>query len=184
MMEDISKGIFTFKHLKDQLQGVLNMGSMSQIMSMIPGFGSNLITKGKEKESAEKIKRYLCMLDSMTNDELDTKKPLIPSRTERIARGSGTSAKEVNDMVTDYKRMAKMVEKMGKAGIGKMNDMQAMMRNPGQMMKRMQNMMDPKALKQIGGPQNLMNMMHEFGKMENMEEMMGKKKTGGRGKKH
>ena len=56
------------------------------------------------------------------------------------------------------------------------------MRNPNQMMKRMQNMMDPKTLKQIGGPQNLMNMMHEFGKMENMEEMIGKKKTHGKKK--
>jgi signal recognition particle subunit SRP54 len=90
MMEDLSKGIFTFKHLKEQLQGVLNMGSMSQVMSMIPGFGSNLITKGKEKESAEKIKRYLYMLDSMNTDELEAKKPLIPTRIERIARGSGT----------------------------------------------------------------------------------------------
>jgi signal recognition particle subunit SRP54 len=91
------------------------------------------------------------------------------------------SIKEVGDMIGDYKKMAKIVEKMGKAGLGKMNDMQAMMRNPTQMMKRMQNMMDPKTLKQIGGPQNLMNMMHEFGKMENMEEMMGKK---GKFKKH
>jgi len=184
MMEDISKGLFTFKHLKEQLQGVLNMGSMSQIMSMIPGFGSNLITKGKEKESAEKIKRYLCMLDSMNNEELDTKKTLSPTRIERIARGSGTSVKEVTDMIADYKRMAKIVEKMGKAGLGKMNDMQSMMRNPAQMMKRMQNMMDPKTLKQIGGPQNLMNMVQEFGKMENMEEIMGKKKGGIRSKKH
>ena len=54
------------------------------------------------------------------------------------------------------------------------------MRNPGQMMKRMQNMMDPKTLKQIGGPQNLMNMMHEFGKMENAEEMLGKKRPQGK----
>ena len=123
-MEDISKGVFSFKHLKEQLQGVLNMGSMSQIMSMIPGFGANLITKGKEKESAEKIKRYLYMMDSMTNDELDTKKPLIPSRIERLARGSGTTVKEVTDMICDYKRMAKIVEKMGKAGLGKMADMQ------------------------------------------------------------
>ena len=90
MMEDLSKGIFNFKHLKEQLQGVLNMGSMGQIMSMIPGFGSNLITKGKEKESAEKIKRYIYMMDSMTSEELETKKPLIPSRVERLARGSGT----------------------------------------------------------------------------------------------
>eukprot|EP00826_Nyctotherus_ovalis_P056642 TRINITY_DN768_c0_g1_i7.p2 TRINITY_DN768_c0_g1~~TRINITY_DN768_c0_g1_i7.p2 ORF type:complete len:182 (-),score=87.12 TRINITY_DN768_c0_g1_i7:22-567(-) len=181
-MDDIAKGKFTFKHMRDQLQGVLNMGSVNQIMSMIPGFGANLMSKGKEKESAEKIKTYLCMLDSMTGDELETKKGLVPSRLERIARGSGTSVKDVMTMVTDYKRMAKMVEKMGKAGLGKMNDMQSMMRNPGQMMKRMQNAVDPKILKQMGGPQNLMNMMHEFGKMENMEELMGKKK-GGRKKK-
>ena len=51
-----------------------------------------------------------------------------------------------------------------------------MMRNPSQMAKRMQNMVDPRTLKQIGGTQNLMNMVQEFGKMENMEEMMGKKK--------
>ena len=57
---------------------------------MIPGFGSNLITKGKEKESAEKIKRYIYMMDSMTTEELEAKKPLIPSRIERLARGSGT----------------------------------------------------------------------------------------------
>lgn len=182
MIEDISKGIFTFQHLKEQLQGVLNMGSMSQLMSMIPGFGSNLITKGKEKESSEKIKRYLCMMDSMTKDELNNKKPLNPSRIERIARGSGTTPREVNDLTTDYKRMAKIVEKMGKAGLGKAGELQNLMRNPGQMMKRMQNVMDPKTLKQIGGPQNLMNMMHEFGKMEQMEDMMGGK--GGKKKKH
>jgi len=175
LMEDIAKGKFTFRHMKDQLQGVLNMGSVNQIMSMIPGFGANLMSKGKEKESAEKIKTYICMLDSMTNDELEVKKPLNPSRIERIARGSGTSVKDVTSMVTDYKRMAKMVEKMGKAGIGKMNDMQNMMRNPGQMMKRMQNAVDPKILKQMGGAQNLMTMMHEFGKMENMDELTKKK---------
>ncbi len=90
MMEDLSKGVFTFRHLKEQLQGVLNMGSVSQIMSMIPGFGSNVISKGNEKASAEKIKRYLFMVDSMTNDELETRKPLNPSRIERLARGSGT----------------------------------------------------------------------------------------------
>ena len=163
-MQDITKGIFTFKHLKEQLQGVLNMGSMGQVMSMIPGFGSNLMTKGKEKESAEKIKRYLYMLDSMTDEELEVKKTLDASRIERVARGSGTSVKDVNEMITNYKRMAKVVENMGKAGIGKMNDMQNMMRNPGQMMKRMQNMMDPKILQQMGGPQNLMNMMHEIGR--------------------
>lgn len=38
---------------------------------MIPGLSSNLIPPGKEKESTQRIKKFLCMMDSMTNEELD-----------------------------------------------------------------------------------------------------------------
>jgi signal recognition particle subunit SRP54 len=41
---------------------------------MIPGLSSNLIPKGKEKESTQRIKRFLCIMDSMTNEELDCTK--------------------------------------------------------------------------------------------------------------
>ena len=48
-----------------------------------------------------------------------------------------------------------------------------MMRNPGQVMGKLKNVVDPRMLKQIGGPQNLMNIVKEMGNMENMDEMMG-----------
>jgi len=72
-------------------------------------------------------------------------------------------------------------------------------RNPGQVMQKMQSAMDPRMLQQMGGAQNMMKMMKEFGKMEggmggmmdglggmdpsqleNMQKMMGKMKKGGR----
>lgn len=61
------------------------MGSLSQVVSMIPGLNANLIPKGKEKEGIARVKRFLCMMDSMTNDELDCNKPLTEARMTRIA---------------------------------------------------------------------------------------------------
>lgn len=76
---------------------------------MIPGLSSNLIPKGKEKESTARIKRFLCIMDSMTNDELNCVKPLNESRMIRIAKGSGTRPEEVNFLLEEYKKFAKMV---------------------------------------------------------------------------
>jgi len=60
--------------MRDQFQSVLNMGPLGQVVGMIPGLSSNLIPKGKEKEATARIKRFLYMMDSMTNDELEGKK--------------------------------------------------------------------------------------------------------------
>lgn len=59
-------------------------------MSMIPGIGGEVLTKGGEKESINRIKRFLCMLDSMNEGELSGKAPLTACRIVRVARGSGT----------------------------------------------------------------------------------------------
>ena len=58
------------------------------------------------------------MMDSMTDDELDSKKPIEPARAKRIARGSGTTADEVNQLLAEHKRFSKMIGKMGKLGKG------------------------------------------------------------------
>merc|ERR1719321_1665849 len=66
-----------------------------------------------------------------------------------------------------------MVGKMGKSGLfGKGGDLTQLQRNPGQVMQKMQGAMDPRMLQQMGGAQNMMNMMKEFGKMENMGGLM------------
>lgn len=68
-------------------------------------------------------------------------------------------------MLERHKQFSKMIGKLGKMGLGKKGaggvDMQQMMRNPNQMMQNMQKAMDPRILKQMGGSQNMMNMMKQ-----------------------
>merc|ERR1719199_885116 len=112
-------------------------------------------------------------MDSLTDDELDCNVQMNEKRRWRVAKGSGSSHAEVTQLLDEYKRMEKMVGKMGKSGLfGKGGDMTQLQRNPGQVMQKMQNSMDPRMLQQMGGAGNMMNMMKEFGKMENMGGMM------------
>ena len=93
MAENISKGQFSMRDMRDQFSSVLSMGPLNQVVSMIPGLNANMIPKGREKEGTARIKRFLCMMDSMTEVELSAtaETPFTePSRIFRIARGSGT----------------------------------------------------------------------------------------------
>merc|ERR1719226_260683 len=111
-------------------------------------------------------------MDSLTDDELDCVVQMSDSRRLRVAKGSGSSHAQVTQLLEEYKRMEKMVGKMGKSGLfGKGGDLTQLQRNPGQVMQ-MQSAMDPRMLQQMGGAQNMMKMMKEFGKMENMGGMM------------
>ena len=179
MIENLKQGHFSLRDMQSQFHSILKLGSLNSFMSMIPGVGNNLLSKGNEKESIARIKRFLFMLDSMTSNELDSKSTLNASKINRIARGSGTSIREVNELIEEWKRLGKVVEKMGKANFGKNNDISNLARNPNQMMKKMQNMVDPKMVQQMGGMGNIMNMMKEMGKMDGMGDMMkafGKKR--------
>merc|ERR1712032_1638850 len=107
------------------------------------------------------------MMDSLTDDELDCVVQMSDTRRTRAAKGSGSSMMEVVQLLDEYKRMEKMVGKMGKSGLfGKGGDLTQLARNPGQVMQKMQNAMDPRMLQQMGGAQNMMKMMKEFTKME------------------
>merc|ERR1711957_304194 len=109
----------------------------------------------------------MVMMDSLTDPEMDCEVVMNDSRQLRVAKGSGSSRGEVAQLQDEYKRMEKMVGKMGKSGLfGKGGDMTQLTRNPGQVMQKMQNAMDPLMLQQMGGPQGMMKMMKEFGKME------------------
>merc|ERR1719331_3739052 len=127
---------------------------------------SQLMTDGMEKQGVERLKRFMTVMDSMTEGELDNPKVFfganlqdkdIARRRERVARGAGCRTEHVNELLDEHKRFAKMVEKVGKSGLmkGAMNgDMSAMMRNPKQMMQQLQKLqqtMDPKMLSKLGG---------------------------------
>merc|ERR1711957_1146019 len=109
----------------------------------------------------------MVMMDSLTDPEMDCEVVMNDSRQLRVAKGSGSSRGEVAQLLEEYKRMEKMVGKMGKSGLfGKGGDMTQLGRNPGQVMQKMQSAMDPRMLQQMGGAQGMMKMMKGLGKME------------------
>ncbi|KAK8595153.1 hypothetical protein V6N13_016060 [Hibiscus sabdariffa] len=68
LLQKLSEGNFTLRIMYEQFQNILKMGPIGQVFSMLPGFSSELMPKGREKESQAKIKRYMTMMDSMTNE--------------------------------------------------------------------------------------------------------------------
>ena len=80
--------------LYEQFSNIQKMGPMSTVMSMIPGFGNDMMPKGQEKQSQAKIKRMMCLMDSMTDEELaraDLKKLQDPKRMARCRQGGGAA---------------------------------------------------------------------------------------------
>ena len=86
LAKSISKGQFTLRDMRDQYTSVMKMGPLDKVMNMIPGIGNVKLPEGSEKEASKKIKRFLCIMDSMTDAELDCKAKIDDSRIKRIAR--------------------------------------------------------------------------------------------------
>jgi len=116
-MDQIKKGQFTLRDMRDQFASVLNMGPLGSVVGMIPGLNANMIPKGQEKESTDRIKKFLCMMDSMTKKELDCVEELTEARILRISRGAGTHPRELLFLLGEHKKFAKMVGKMGKMNL-------------------------------------------------------------------
>ena len=100
--------------MQQQFSSVLNMGSISNVVGMIPGFNANMIPKGQEKESTDRIKKFLFMMESMTDKELDGIEPINQTRCLRISQGAGANPRELLFLLGEHKRFSKMVERMGK----------------------------------------------------------------------
>ena len=110
-------------------------------------------------------------MDSMTPDELDRDSPITEeSRIRRIAKGSGTSIMEVKILLEEHKKLKKLIGSVGKTNLGP--DKTNMARNPNQVMNKIQQMMSPQMMAQLGGAGNIMNMMKEMSNNPQMEEMM------------
>ncbi|GAB0137612.1 hypothetical protein EsDP_00005869 [Epichloe bromicola] len=121
-MKHIQEGIFTVRDLRDQLSNIMKMGPLSKMAGMIPGM-SNMMQGMDDEEGGAKLKRMIYICDSMTDKELDSDGKILieqPTRMTRIARGSGTSVREVEDLLTQQRMMAGMAKKMG----GNMKNMQ------------------------------------------------------------
>ncbi|MEA1993265.1 MAG: signal recognition particle protein Srp54 [Euryarchaeota archaeon] len=117
--EKFMMGKFNLKDMYKQLEMVSNMGSLQKIMQMIPGMGFE-IPKDALETSEEKLENYRIIMDSMTEEELETPKKINYSRIKRIARGSGREEKEIRELIKQYNMMKKMFKQFRKKRLPKM----------------------------------------------------------------
>lgn len=148
-MKNITEGKFSVRDMRDQLQNIMKMGPLSKMAGMIPGL-SNMMGSMDDEEGSMKMKRFIYICDSMTQKELDSDGKIFveqPTRMTRVARGSGTSVREVEELLTQQRMMAGMAKRM-KGGMQNMQKAQGAMggANKQQQMAAMQ-----KRLASMGG---------------------------------
>jgi signal recognition particle subunit SRP54 len=114
----IRKNAFTLEDFRDQIQQIKKMGSLEQIMGMIPGIGRLKQLKDMPKPDESELVRTEAIINSMTLKERRNHRILNASRRQRIAGGSGTSVQDVNRVLKSYTQMLKMMKKFqGGSGI-------------------------------------------------------------------
>jgi signal recognition particle subunit SRP54 len=118
LQKKLRRNEFTLDDFRDQLRTVRKMGSMGDLLGMIPGMKK--LTKGLDVGSAEtELKRIEAIIGSMTNEERRNHLILNGSRRQRIALGSGTSVAEVNRFLKQFVQTKKVMKQMSKfAGRG------------------------------------------------------------------
>ncbi|MFH1625692.1 MAG: signal recognition particle protein [Pseudomonadota bacterium] len=112
----IRKNAFTLEDFKYQIQQIKRMGSLDQILGMIPG--ANRIKGIKELQPDEReLVKIEAIINSMTRDERLNHAILNGSRRKRIAKGSGTSVQDVNRLIKNYVQSRKMIKKISTGGV-------------------------------------------------------------------
>src|SRR3954471_4997983 len=109
---------FSLEDFRNQLRQVKKMGSMSGIIKMLPSIGPFAqMQKVADTVDDKEINRVEAIINSMTSYERDHHEAINGSRRKRIARGSGTSVQEVNQLLRQYAQMKKMFKSMGRGKI-------------------------------------------------------------------
>lgn len=115
----LKKNQFTLEDFYDQMRMLKKMGSMTDLIGMLPG-GKKLM-QGADMTAAEKeFKHIEAIICSMTKEERRKPEILNGNRRKRIAMGSGTSVAEVNRFLKQYLEAKKMMRKITRMGMGKM----------------------------------------------------------------
>ncbi|MBY0397502.1 MAG: signal recognition particle protein, partial [Thermoleophilia bacterium] len=112
----IRGGSLTLEDFLDQMRQVRRMGPMSQILGMIPGFRSAAKAKDLTVDEGQ-LDRIEAIIQSMTPGERRHPEIINGSRRRRIAAGSGTSVQEVNQLLSQFKQMRKLMKQIGRGGM-------------------------------------------------------------------
>jgi signal recognition particle subunit SRP54 len=106
---------FSLEDFRDQLRQVKKMGSMKSLIGMLPSIGPfSGLQKAADQVDEKQVNRVEAIINSMTTHERNHHEVINGSRRKRIARGSGTTVQEVNNLLRQYAQMKKMFKQMGK----------------------------------------------------------------------
>ena len=109
------QGSFSLEDFKSQLQTMTKMGSVGELLDLIPG-GRKLSHKLDMTQADRELKRVEAIINSMTIDERRNHTILNGRRRRRIAQGSGTTVTEVNRLIKQFLDMRKMMQRMNQGG--------------------------------------------------------------------
>ena len=112
----IKKEEFDLEDFKKQLAYIQKMGSLEQIMGMIPGIGK-MMKAGRVKTDEKELVRVEAIINSMTPEERRNYKIISGSRRKRIAMGSGTRVEDVNRLLKNFVQTKNMLKKFNRGGL-------------------------------------------------------------------
>ena len=116
MEKKLRKAEFDFNDYLEQMQQIKNMGGINDILSMLPGMGSQLKNVEVDENALSSVE---AMIYSMTKEERANPGIINPSRKKRIAKGAGVDISEVNKLMKQFEQGKKMMKQMSGMMSGK-----------------------------------------------------------------
>ena len=110
MQDKFLKGDFNLLDLYNQMKSLKKMGSFKKIMGMIPGMSNMNMPKEMLDVQEGKLEKWKIAMDSMTQEELEEPDKIGADRVDRIASGSGSSIKEVRELLKQHRQSKKMMK--------------------------------------------------------------------------
>lgn len=107
----ILSGKFTLTDMYEQFEAVKGMGPFRKLLKMLPGMSYD-IPEDALNLAEDRLEKWRVMIQSMTPEERDDPKKFNASRVRRVARGSGTSEKEVKELIKQYFLMRRMLKSL------------------------------------------------------------------------
>jgi signal recognition particle subunit SRP54 len=129
LQKKLQTASFDLEDFLQQMRSLRKMGPLTQLMEMIPGMG-RMMNSAEMKEALEgdQLKMVEAIILSMTPDERHGPEIINGSRKRRIARGSGTTVQDINQLLSSFKQMQQMMKQMsalqkagGKGRLGRMS---------------------------------------------------------------
>ena len=132
MGHKLVRGEFDLEDFLDQLQQIKKMGPLSQLLDMIPGM-SQLTRDMAPDVTDQQMKAIEAIISSMTREERRNPRIINASRKRRIARGSGRTVVEVNDLLSQFRQMQKLMKQLGGGGKHGRGGMRSLLSSLGRM---------------------------------------------------